>query len=217
MANRADALKRVLSVLDQFEIPYLVGGSLASSVYGLIRSTLDADLVADIKPDQVDEFADALKADFYADPGMMREAIRHGRSFNLIHLPSSFKVDIFPLRDDAYSRAQFARRSFRNLVALDESIECSVATAEDTILSKLRWFRLGNEVPQQQWNDLRGIMKVSGSRIDLAYLHEWAPKLKIADLLERLLNEPRSGAGGHLYVFVHPSSTGGVLLELIQE
>jgi methylmalonyl-CoA epimerase len=32
----------------------------------------------------------------------------------------------------------------------------------------------------------------------------------------RLLNEPRAGAGGHLYVFVHPSSTGGVLLELIQ-
>jgi hypothetical protein len=77
--NRADALKGVLGVLDQLEIPYLVGGSLASSAHGLARSTLDADLVVDIKLDQVDEFADALKAEFYADPGMMKKAIQLGR------------------------------------------------------------------------------------------------------------------------------------------
>ena len=189
--DRADALKRVLGVLDRLEIPYLVGGSLASSAYGLVRSTLDADLVVDIKLDHVDELADALKVDFYADPGMMRKAIQLGRSFNLIHFATSFKVDIFPLGADAYSSAQFARRSFQALTSLGEAIECSVATAEDTILNKLRWFRLGNEASEQQWNDLRGIIRVSGPRLDLAYLHEWARNLKIADLLERLLNEDR--------------------------
>jgi len=156
------------------------------------RTTMDADIVADIRRDQVDEFADQLKADFYAEPSMMKDAIDHGRSFNLIHLDTSFKIDIFPLQQDAYSKAQFARRSFRDLSSLDdEPIECSVATAEDTILNKLRWYRLGNEVSEQQWNDLRGILKVSGSRLDLAYLNEWAPRLKVADLLDRLLNEER--------------------------
>jgi|HubBroStandDraft_6_1064221.scaffolds.fasta_scaffold309490_2 hypothetical protein len=189
MAANADALRQVLSVLDRLEISYLIGGSLASSAFGVTRATLDADLVVDIKLDQVDDFAEALKADFYADPGMMRKAIQLGRSFNLIHFATSFKVDIFPLGADTYSSAQFARRSFQTLTSLGESMECSVATAEDTILNKLRWFRLGNEVSEQQWNDLRGIIRVSGPRLDFVYLREWAPKLNVADLLEKLLNE----------------------------
>jgi hypothetical protein len=190
MTTYADALRQVLSVLDRLEILYLVGGSLASSAYGISRATMDADLVVDIGLDQIDEFARRLQADFYADPGMMKEAIQHDRSFNLIHLATSFKIDIFPLRKDAYGRAQFARRSLQNLTSLGESIECSVATAEDTILNKLRWYRLGGGVSEQQWNDLRGILRVSGGRLDLAYLHQWAPQLNVADLLERLLGEP---------------------------
>ncbi len=190
MKTPADAFRRVLEVLDRLEIPYLVGGSLASSAHGIPRTTLDVDLVADIRPEQVEEFAAELKGDFYADPQMMKDALQHRRSFNLIHYASSYKFDIFPVLADDYSQSQFRRRSFLETRSLgDEPIECAFATAEDTILNKLRWYRAGGETSERQWNDLRGILRVSGPRLDLEYLHLWAPRLNVADLLERLLGE----------------------------
>ncbi len=190
MKTRAEAFRRILEVLDRLEIPYLVGGSLASSIYGIQRSTMDADLVADLRLDQVEEFAGELKAEFYADPGMMKEALQRDRPFNLIHYASSFKFDIFPLLPDDYSQTQVRRRRFEETNSFgEEPIECAVATAEDTILNKLRRYRAGGETSELQWNDLRGILQVSGARLDLGYLREWAPFLGVADLLDRLLGE----------------------------
>jgi hypothetical protein len=189
MQTQADGLKRILEVLDVLEIPYQLVGSLASSVYGIPRTTMDVDLVADLRTDHIKEFVSQLKADFYADPEMIKEAIARGRSFNLIHYASSFKFDIFPLQKDEYSQTQFRRREFAETRLLGDPIECAVATAEDTILSKLRRYRTGGETSERQWNDLRGILQVSGARLDLAYLNTWAPRLGVVDLLERLLHE----------------------------
>lgn len=193
MQTHADAFKRVLEVLDLLEIPYQVVGSLASSVHGIPRATMDIDLVANLRADQVDEFAAKLKADFYADPEMMKEALARGRSFNLIHYASSFKFDIFPLQSDEYSQTQFRRRRFTETRLLgDHPIECALATAEDTILNKLRWYRAGGETSERQWNDLRGVVQISGGLLDLGYLNSWAARLGVADLLERLLRERAS-------------------------
>jgi len=189
MANTVEAVAKVLETLDRMEIPYLIGGSVASSVYGISRPTMDADIVADIKPDQVDEFSSLLQPFFYADPAMMREGLSRGRSFNLIHYATSFKIDIFPLKSDAYSRESFARRRFEQSKSFGEPIECAVATAEDTILRKLEWYRAGGETSERQWNDLRGIRMVSGAILDYEYLRKWAPYLKVDDLLEQLLAE----------------------------
>ena len=151
---------------------------------------MDVDLVADIKPDQIDEFVSLLQADFYADAAMIREALARGRSFNLIHYTSAYKFDIFPLRADEYSRTEFGRRKFTEIRSFGpEPLECAVATAEDTILRKLEWYRKGGETSERQWNDLRGILKISGPRLDLAYLRHWAHYLKVDDLLDRLLME----------------------------
>ena len=190
MANPADAFLRVLGVLGRMEIPYLVGGSIASSIHGISRPTMDADLVADLKADQVDEFASLLHRDFYADAPMIREALARGRSFNLIHYATTFKIDIFPLRSDQYSRVSFARRTFEESLSFGpEPIECAVATAEDTILRKLEWYRAGGETSERQWNDLRGVVQVSGHTLDREYLRRWAKHLRVDDLLERLLAE----------------------------
>jgi hypothetical protein len=189
MKTQADGFKRILEVLDLLEIPYQLVGSLASSIYGIPRATMDVDLVADLRTDQIDEFASQLKADFYADPEMIKDALPRGRSFNLIHYASSFKFDIFPLQKDEFSQTQFGRRQFAETRSLGDPIECAVATAEDTILNKLRWYRTGGETSERQWNDLRGILQVSGARLDLAYLNTWAPRIGVADLLERLLHE----------------------------
>jgi hypothetical protein len=190
MATPAEALARLLEILDRAEIHYYIGGSVASSTHGVPRTTMGVDLVADIKPDQIDELVGALLAEFYADAPMMREALARGRSFNLIHYASAYKFDLFPLRKDDYSRTEFGRRAFTEIRSFGlEPLECAVATAEDTILRKLEWYRAGGETSERQWNDLRGILKVSGPRLDLAYLRHWAPFLKVEDLLARLLAE----------------------------
>jgi hypothetical protein len=189
METQADGFKRILEVFDLLEIPYQVVGSLASSMHGIPRATMDVDIVADLRTDQIAEFVDQLKADFYADAGMIKEALARQRSFNLIHYTSSFKFDIFPLARDEYSRTQFGRREFSETKSLGDPIECAVASAEDTILNKLRWYRLGGETSERQWNDLRGIVRIKGTTLDQGYLNTWAPRLGVADLLERLLNE----------------------------
>jgi len=189
METQADGFKRILEVFDLLEIPYQVVGSLASSMHGIPRATMDVDIVADLRTDQIAEFVDQLKADFYADADMIKEALQRQRSFNLIHYTSSFKFDIFPLARDEYSRTQFGRREFSEIKSLGDPIECAVATAEDTILNKLRWYRIGGETSERQWNDLRGILRIKGTTLDQGYLNTWAPRLGVDDLLERLLNE----------------------------
>jgi|SRR5271154_3315416 len=195
MGEFSNAFARLLEVLDQLEIPYEVGGSVASSVHGLTRTTLDVDLIVDLKADQIDAFASELQDEFYADASLIREAFSRGRAANLIHLRSAWKFDLFPLRDDEYSRMEFGRRSFRE-VSPDglETIECTVASAEDTILRKLEWYRAGGEVSQRQWDDVLGVSRTVGKSLDLVYLRRWASYLKVDYLLERLLAE--SGLGG---------------------
>jgi hypothetical protein len=189
MQTPADGLNRILETLDRLEIPYMVVGSAASSVHGIARPTLDIDLVADLRVDQIDDFAGGLKVDFYADPETMKQAIQRGRSFNVIQLATTFKFDIFPLARDEFSLTQFGRRQFSETKSLGNPIECAVASAEDTILNKLRWYRLGGETSERQWNDLRGIVRIQGDTLDQGYLNIWAPRLGVDDLLERLLHE----------------------------
>jgi Domain of unknown function (DUF1814). len=190
MASEAEGFKRILETLDRMEIPYLVGGSVASSIYGIPRMTRDVDLVVDLRAAQIEEFAELLKSDFYADPNMMRDAWRSGRACNLIHYASAYKFDLFPLKSDEYSQTQMRRRTYRETRSVaGEPIECAVATAEDTLLNKLSWYRAGGETSERQWDDVRGILRVQGGALDLEYLQTWAPKLGVADLLNRLLSE----------------------------
>jgi len=188
MMTPADALKRLVEVLDRLAIPYMVGGSVASSIHGIARPTMDVDLVAALPPSQVDRFAAELRGDFYADPQMIRAALAEGRPFNLIHYASAFKFDIFPVLPDPYHQLQLQRRVMAEATQFGEvAIRCAVATAEDTVLAKLEWYRAGGETSERQWNDLRGMVRVRGPLLDLEYLRQWAPQLGVEDLLERLL------------------------------
>ncbi len=166
----------------------MICGSLASAVHGVARSTLDVDLVADLRPEHAEPLVRALGDSFYADLDAIREAIRNRASFNLIHLETVFKVDIFVRKERPYDRAQLARRSEQVVATSPERTAC-VASAEDTILTKLEWYRLGGEASERQWRDVLGVIKAQSERLDLRYLHQWAPALGVSDLLERALVE----------------------------
>ena len=190
MSSPVEALARLVEVLDRMEIRYAIGGSVASSAHGTPRTTLDVDLVVDLRPEQIGEFVAELQNDFYIDAGQIRDAFRHGRAANLIHLKSTWKFDLFPLLSDEYSQAAIGRRSFRD-VRPDggQAVECAVASPEDTILRKLEWYRAGGEVSERQWNDLRGVFRAVGGQLDIRFLRHWSATLKVADLLETLLRE----------------------------
>ena len=178
----------VTETLEALGVPYLIGGSLASTIHGLVRTTQDTDLVADLRPEHVTPFVQRLGQDFYSDAEVIHEAIRRQSSFNLIHLKSMFKVDIFIIKQRPFDRSQFERRE-RQVVGDEPEHSAYVATAEDTILTKLEWYRLGGEVSERQWRDVLGILKVQGDRLDLIYLQRWATELKVADLWQKALAE----------------------------
>lgn len=177
-------LSQVARVLEQHEITYVLVGSLASSMHGMYRSTADIDLLADIKPAHVRPLLDALNKSFYVDEHALRQAVEQRRSFNAIHFDSVFKVDIFIAKADDFVRKQLERRELRKIAPeIDQFIY--VATAEDTVLAKLRWYREGDEVSSTQWSDVLGVLGAQSVNLDIAYLREWADKLGVKDLLEK--------------------------------
>jgi hypothetical protein len=178
----------VAQTLERIGVPYAVGGSLASSLHGIMRSTLDVDILADMKFEHIQPLVTALSSEFYADDEMMRDAIEHHSSFNLIHYETAFKVDIFIRKTRAFDRMQLERRRSA-IIATDPEQSVYVVSPEDIILAKLEWFRMGGEVSDRQWGDVMGVLKTRAGDLDLDYLRKWGGELKVGDLLERTLEE----------------------------
>ena len=190
MASIRDAALQAGALLDSLGITYAIGGSFASSIHGVARPTQDLDLIAAIPPARIDAFAAAFERDFYVDSESIRSAIRFRRSFNLIHLATGFKIDIFPVGSHALGSQQLKRRRTEESAILGgPAAAFPVISPEDAILVKLGWYRDGGESSERQWNDLRNIMKVQGDRLDQKYLREWSHELGVSDLLCRLLSE----------------------------
>jgi hypothetical protein len=186
---RGDPLNTVEAVAVAFErigIRYAVGGSLASSLHGIPRATQDADIVATVAVDDASQIAGALRGEFYVDEDMIRDAVRRRSSFNVIHLTTMFKVDVFVAKDDAWSKQELLRARREQVGDPPDHVELLFVSPEDTILHKLVWYRMGGHVSERQWRDAVGVLRVQGDALDECYLDTWAAHFGIQDLLERL-------------------------------
>jgi len=180
-----EALAAVEPVVAQFEklgVAYYFGGSTVSSIYGVPRSTLDVDIVADLLPKHVPPLVQALQKDYYIAAPMILDAIARRCCFNLIHYATSYKVDVFVAKNRPYDRAVFEH--IRKLQS-ETASGFFVASPEDIILAKLEWYRLGDEISERQWRDVIGVMKVQRNALDRRYLECWAGELGVADLLQK--------------------------------
>jgi len=181
-------LKQLADAFDEMKIDYAIGGSIASSLYGKVRFTQDADITVAAFGDKAEHLYNVLKESFYIGKDAMYQAISNRSSFNIIHLKSAFKIDIFVQKDDDFHRQLFLRRT---KVKLDESVEhlFDIVSAEDIILLKLQWYQSAGCVSERQWSDVLGVLAVQSRMLDMKYLSSCSEKLGLSDILQKAMSE----------------------------
>jgi hypothetical protein len=187
-----EALIEVAAAFDEMGIRWYIGGSVASSARGVARASLDVDVVAELRHEHAVAFARRLRSTFYVDEESILDALRHRSSFNMVHLPTALKVDVFAPRDRPFDRAALSRAVREPLDLEGTGPAYPVATSEDVVISKLEWFRDGGEVSERQWTDVLGVLRIAGDAIDRAYLERTAASLGLSPLLERALRASKN-------------------------
>jgi hypothetical protein len=190
-ADDLHTLQEVAAVFDRARISYALRGSLASSIHGVSRYTRNADIAVEPFPGQEAHLALAFGPDYYISLPAVQEAVRDRSTFNIINTLTGFKVDVFVRKDEPFEQSAMARRTTLPLPnAPGQALV--VQSPEDLVLFKMRWYRLGNESSDQQWQDVLGVLKVQAGILDDGYLDRWAQHLQVADLLSRARQESRA-------------------------
>jgi hypothetical protein len=174
-----DLVVEIAGILDGLGVQYALGGSMASSLLGEPRSTVDVDLAVRLDETTGDALLDRVAPNFYVPFDDARAAIRAHTAFNLLDNASALKVDLFVLGDGLLDRMQIERRV---LVAVPRAPDgLWVTAAEDQVLRKLEWRRAGGSLSDRQWRDVVGILQARFESIDLEYLQQTAEMLGLSD------------------------------------
>jgi hypothetical protein len=189
------ALAPVLRVLSALGVRHFVGGSIASSAHGVARASVDGDVVAELAPAHVRPLLEGLRGAYYVPEARVRDAVARRGSFNVIHLETMLKVDVFVSLDRPFDRRAF-ERSRPTAVEGREGTALPICSAEDIVLAKLDWYRRGGEVSERQWSDVLGVLRAGGQSVDRAYLRRGGDELGVGGLLERALAEAGLASSG---------------------
>ncbi|MHC4394761.1 MAG: hypothetical protein ACYS1A_03830 [Planctomycetota bacterium] len=183
-------LRSFTDILEQLGIAYAIGGSMASSIYGSVRFTEDADITVEPFDKLADKFFEMLTSEYYISREAMYQALRQQGCFNVIHMSSAFKIDMFIRKNSAFEEQLMARRKQIKLCDSWEKL-FPVVSPEDIILLKLQWYRDGGCSSERQWNDVLGVLMLQAERLDLEYLNNWADNLQISELLKKAILEAK--------------------------
>jgi hypothetical protein len=177
---------RFTHILDKMLIRYMVGGSLASSLYGIPRATQDVDVVAAIQESNIKILCQLLAPDFFIDEEMMRRAVRDTSSFNIIDKEELFKIDVFIAKSNSVSDDEMNRRILHS-IADGSGQALYICSPEDIIAHKLYWYQLGGCVSERQWNDALSVLKIQKQQLDMKYLMKACLGKGVSQLLEKAL------------------------------
>jgi len=180
-------VRHMAAIFDDLGVPYALGGSLASSLIGEPRSTVDVDMAVRLDAASGDDLLERVSDEFYVPVDLARAAILAHSSFNLIDTANALKVDIFVVGDGLLDRMQIERRFLVEMPGVDSGIW--VTSAEDQVLRKLDWFRQGGSISDRQWRDVVGILRVLGDALDVDYLQTMARTCGLIDDLDAALRE----------------------------
>jgi hypothetical protein len=178
-----DALADFVSILDDLKIAYALGGSMAASVYGKVRFTEDADITVEPFPSMADALVERLAPAFYVSRQALGQALAGRSSFNVIHIASAFKIDVFVRDESLFQKQLLLRRRQVSVPGLSRTVWA--VCPENILLLKLNWYKQAGCVSEKQWNDILGLIDVQKDQLDLTELHRWADELMVRDLLEK--------------------------------
>ncbi len=183
--SQQELLKRVVKVLEEAGIDYMITGSIASSFYGEPRSTQDIDVVVVIEKSKAKQLIKAFPSpDYYLTEESIFEAIEFKNMFNLLEAEHGGKVDFWILKEEPFDRSRFSRRNIEEI----NELKIQVSSAEDTILAKLNWAELSGGSEKQFGDSLR-VYEVQYQNLDSDYLESWVKKLNLAEIWKRLKKE----------------------------
>lgn len=173
-----------MQALERTGIRAVVGGAIASSVFGVPRYTRDADLLVEPFAGRESKLIGQFCDDYVLDATAIEQANAQHGSFAVIHMPSGFKLDVFVLAPTPYHRQMIDRAEHKVRLGADVP-HFNLLSPEDAALTKLVWFRRTGERSDCQWSDILGVLRVQAGNLDEAYLDQWAAELNVADLLAK--------------------------------
>ncbi len=178
-------LTKVVSVLNENKIDYMLTGSLVSSIQGEPRATHDVDIVVNIEKAAIPVLTKAfMPPDYYLSASAMEEAIQHKSMFNLLDTTEGDKAGFWVLTDEPFDQSRFARKYEETMLG----VAMKISAPEDTILMKLRWAKLSGGSEKQFMDALR-VYEIQYAHLDLSYMETWAHTLTLEELWERLKRE----------------------------
>ena len=178
-----ELLERLVVAFQRLNIPYLVTGSVAAMAYGEPRLTNDIDVVADIQEDSIEDFMALFPYDeFYISEEAVRQAIGDRGQFNIIHPESGLKVDVIIRKDTPFDRSRFSRA---RRIRPAETYEARFAAPEDVIIKKLEYYKEGGS--EKHLRDIAGILRISPTEVDTAYIQEWADRLGLRQIWDAVV------------------------------
>jgi hypothetical protein len=181
--EQSELLRHVVDALERLRISYLVTGSTATIAFGEPRFTNDIDIVVDIEYRHVADFCRSFPApEFYLSDTAVRQAIHHRGQVNLLHPGSGLKVDLIIRQDTPFDQSRFARGV---RISPEPGLEATFASPEDVIVKKLEYYRDGGS--EKHLRDITGVLRVTGERIDRAYIERWAAKLGLETIWQAVL------------------------------
>lgn len=187
--NQIEVLLSFTETLDKLRIPFFIGGSLASSLWGKERFTQDADLILAIGPEDAERLIAEVQRPWVLSVQSLRDAVESKEEFagaQVLHEESLERIDLFVIGDELFGQSQLARAKRFEVFP---GHWLPFASAEDTVISKLRWFDLGNRISDRQWTDIVMVLEIQGPDLDLPYMRKWATVFGLLDLLEEALSQ----------------------------
>jgi len=178
-------LKEVIDILNKNKIPYMLTGSIVSSLQGEPRLTHDIDIIIMIVEKDINKISSAFPGEhYYLSESTIKQAIRDKGQFNIISIKEGDKIDFWILTDKPFDKSRFSRRQKENFLGF----EIIVSSPEDTILEKLYWSKLSGG-SEKQFTDALRVFEIQYEKLDIGYLKYWADRLKIAVLLEKIISK----------------------------
>lgn len=182
----------VASAFERLGVRYVLGGSLASTTLGEPRATMDVDLVADLTMGTLGPWLDSLGVDFTVDRDWARQEVARRGSFQVLHLPSLLRIDVFVPPWEGVHLWKWQRR---RRISIDATIQLDVTAPEGIVVQKLAWFRSGGEMSDRQWRDVLGVLKAQRGGLEIEEMQRWAAAVGVADLLDRAMRQADVGPG----------------------